>query len=91
MASNKTGIGNMQTKADLSLGKALLTILAAGFAGGAALIGAAKALGDKLEQKQVKDYEKREAQREADKDNIRRIMENSVVAEYDHDENTSER
>lgn len=91
MSSNKTGIGNIQKASDLSLGKALLGILAVGVAGGAALISGAKALGEKLEEKHVKDYEKREAQREADKDNVRRIMENSVEAEYSADSNTSER
>ena len=51
----------------------------------------AKALGEKLEQKQIRDYEKREAEREAGKENVRRIMENSVEAEYDSGENISER
>lgn len=81
----------MQVKTDIGLGRSLLKIIAFGVAGGAALIGGAKALGEKLEEKQVKDYEKLEAQREADKENVRRIMENSVEAEYDAAENTSER
>lgn len=91
MASNKTGISNAQVNADLHLGRVLLKIIAAGVAGGAALIGGAKVLGEKLEDKQVRDYEKLEAQREADKENVRRIMENSVEAEYDSGEHTSER
>lgn len=91
MASNKSRLTNTQAEADLSLGKALLRIIAFGVAGGAALIGGAKALGEKLEEKQVKDYEEREAGREADKENVRRIMENSVEAEYESAENTSER
>ena len=91
MASNKTGIENMQAGVAPSLGKALLKIMAFGVAGGAALIGGAKALGEKLEEKQVRDFEKLEAQREADRENIRRIMENAIEAEYDSEENTSER
>lgn len=91
MASNKAKIRNAQAAADLHLGRVLIKIVAVGFAGGVALIGSAKALGEKLEAKQVKDYEKREAEREAGKENVRRIMENSVEAEYDSDENTSER
>ncbi len=91
MASNKTGIDNIQAGIAPSLGKALLKIIAFGVAGGAALIGGAKALGDKLEEKQVRDYEKLEAQREADRENVRRIMENAVEAEYESSENTSER
>ena len=91
MASNKTGIGNLQANADLNLGKALIKIIAFGVAGGAALIGGAKALGEKLEEKQVKDFEKREAERKANREDVRRIMENSVEAEYESAENISER
>lgn len=91
MASNKTGIDNLQAGIAPGLGKALIKILAFGVAGGAALIGGAKALGEKLEEKQVKDYEKLETRREADRENVRRIMENAVEAEYESSENTSER
>lgn len=91
MASNKAKIGNMQAKADLSLGRALLKIIGFGVTGGIVLIGSAKAVGEKLEAKQIRDYEKREAEREAGKEDVRRIMENSVEAEYDSVEHTSER
>ena len=91
MASNKAKIRNTQAAADLHLGRVLIKIVAVGVAGGTVLIGSAKALGEKLEQRQVKAYEKREAEREANKENVRRIMKNSVEAEYDSDEHTSER
>ncbi|MBQ9273014.1 MAG: hypothetical protein IJ227_04775 [Mogibacterium sp.] len=76
MASNKSGIKNTTAKADLDLGKALLSIVAAGVAGGAVLIGAAKALGETLLELQNKESKKLEAQREADKEEVRRITEN---------------
>ena len=47
-----------------------------GVAGGALLVSGAKALGEAMLDKQVSDYEKLEAQREADKEEVRRIMEN---------------
>ena len=50
MSSNKAKIGNMQTEGGAGLVKALLKILAFGIAGGAALLGGAKAVGDKLEE-----------------------------------------
>ena len=49
MASNKAKIRNAQAAADLHLGRVLIKIVAVGFAGGVALIGSAKALGEKLE------------------------------------------
>ena len=91
MASNKAKIRNTQVAADLHLGRVLIKIVAFGVAGGAALIGGAKALGEKLEENQVKNYEKLEAEREAGKENVRRILQNSVEAEYDSDDNVSER
>ena len=91
MASNKAKIRNAQAGADLHLGRVLIKIVAVGFAGGVALIGSAKALGEKLEDKHVKDFEKCEAEREAAKEDVRRIMKNSVEAEYDSGENISER
>ena len=51
MSSNKTGIRNMSVQADTDLGKTLLAIMAVGFAGAAALIGSAKALGDYIEER----------------------------------------
>lgn len=76
MASNKTGIDNISTGACGGLGGTLLKIVAYGVAGGALLISGAKALGEALLDKQTADYEKLEAQREADKEEVRRIMEN---------------
>lgn len=76
MASNKTGIGNIGTGKVADLGGTLLKIVAYGVAGGALLVSGAKALGEALLDKQVSDYERLEAQREADKEEVRRIMEN---------------
>ncbi|MCQ2563825.1 MAG: hypothetical protein MJ128_04985 [Mogibacterium sp.] len=78
MASNKTGIGNIGTGKAGDLGSTLLKIVAYGVAGGALLVSGAKALGEALLDKQVSDYEKREARREADKEDVRRIMENEI-------------
>ena len=41
----------MSVQADTDLGKTLLKIMAVGFAGAAALIGSAKALGDYIEER----------------------------------------
>lgn len=76
MSSNKTGIDNINAGAGGGLGGTLLKIIAYGVAGGALLISGAKQLGEALLDKQVRDYEKLEAQREADKEEVRRIMEN---------------
>ena len=78
MASNKTGMTNPAGKSPGGLGGALLTIAAAGVAGGAALIAGAKFLGDALLEKQKSDYQKREEQREADREEVRRIMESET-------------
>ena len=78
MASNKTGIDNINAGAGGGLGGTLLKIMAYGVAGGALLVSGAKALGEALLDKQVSDYEKLEAQREADKEEVRRIMENEI-------------
>ena len=51
MSDNKTGIRNANVKADMDLSKTLLKMIAIGFAGGAALIGSAKAFGDFFEEK----------------------------------------
>ena len=78
MSSNKTGIDNINAGAGGGLGATLLKIVAYGVAGGALLISGAKQLGEALLDKQVRDYEKLEAQREADKEEVRRIMENEA-------------
>ena len=76
MASNKTGIDHISAGPGKNLGGTLIKIIAYGVAGGALLISGAKQLGDAILDKQVKDYEKLERQREADREEIRRIVEN---------------
>lgn len=75
MSTNKSEIDNISASARGGLGGTLLKIIAYGVAGGALLISGAKQLGEALLDKQVSDYEKLEAQREADKEEVRRIME----------------
>ena len=76
MASNKTGINNINAAADRNLGSTLLKIVAYGVAGGALLISGAKRFGEVLVEKQENDYKKLEEQRAADREEIRRIVEN---------------
>ena len=76
MSTNKSEIDNISASARGGLGGTLLKIIAYGVAGGALLISGAKQLGEALLDKQVSDYEKLEAQREADKEEVRRIMDN---------------
>ena len=76
MASNKTGIDNLNAGAGKNLGGTLLKIVAYGLAGGAHLISGAKQLGEALLDKQTSDYKKLEEQREADREEVRRIVEN---------------
>ena len=76
MASNKTGIDNINAGAAKGLGGVLLKIIAYGVAGGALLISGAKQLGEALLGKQASDQKKLEEQREADKEAVRRIVEN---------------
>ena len=76
MSTNKSEIDNLSASARGGLAGTLLKIIAYGVAGGALLISGAKQLGEALLDKQVSDYEKLEAQREADKEEVRRIMEN---------------
>ena len=73
MASNKTGMREAAGIGGSGLGSSLLKIVAIGFAGGAALIGGAKALGDALEGKQESDLKKFEERRAADREEVRRI------------------
>ena len=74
MASNKTGINNISAGPGKGLGGTLLKIIAYGVAGGALLISGAKQLGEALLDKQASDYKKLEEQREADKEEVRRIV-----------------
>ena len=55
MASNKTGIDNLNTGGGKDLGSTLLKIVAYGVAGGALLISGAKQLGEALLDKQGRD------------------------------------
>ena len=66
----------MNASTGKNLGGALLKIIAYGVAGGVLLISGAKQLGDALLDKQVNDYKKLEEQRAADREEIRRIVEN---------------
>ena len=61
-------------KAGLDLAGTLIKVVAIGVAGGAALIGGAMAVGEKLLDKQKADHEKLEAQREAYNEEVRRIV-----------------
>ena len=79
MASNKTGIDNLNAAPNKNLGGALLKIVAYGVAGGALLISGAKQLGDTLLEKQADDNKKIEEQRAADREEIRRIVENDLT------------
>ena len=82
MASNKTGMKNASGSSSSGLGGALLTIVAVGVAGGAALIGGAKVLGETLLKKQESDSKKAEALREADKEEARRIMKSETGEDF---------
>lgn len=81
MSSNKSGINNIKSGSGSGLAGALLGIVAAGVAGGALLVAGAKTLGEKLEQKQLRDYERLEKQREADREAVRRIAESESFEE----------
>lgn len=79
MASNKTGIDNLNANAGGGLGSTLIKIVAVGVAGGALLISGAKQLGEALLDKQASDQKKLEDQRAADREEIRRIVENDPI------------
>ncbi len=76
MASNKTGIDNLNASAGRGLGSTLIKIIAYGVAGGALLISGAKQIGEALLDKQASDNKKLEDQRAADREEVRRIVEN---------------
>ncbi len=76
MASNKTGLDNINAAPGGGLGGTLLKILAVGVAGGALLISGAKSLGDALLDKQASDQKALEKKREADREEVRRIVAN---------------
>ena len=83
MASNKTGMTEAGGMAGKGLGGALLKIVAIGFAGGAALIGGAKAFGEALESKQQSDHEKLEERRALDREEVRRITAAESATDYE--------
>jgi hypothetical protein len=76
MSSNKSGLRNAGSKPNAELGDALLSILAVGVVGGAALIGAAKKLGDHIVNKQAEDQDRKEAERDAQKEAVRQAAAN---------------
>ena len=81
MASKKTGIrkaaGKAARSSEAGLGGALLSIVAIGFTFGAALIGAAKALGEAIEEKQAYDLQRLEMEE------VRRIVEAESFADWE--------
>lgn len=76
MASNKTGIDNLNASAGKNLAGTLLKIVAYGVAGGALLISGAKQVGEALLDKQESDKKKLDDQCAADKEAVRRIVAN---------------
>ena len=76
MASKKASMDNVPAKSGGSLRGALLSIIAAGVAGGALLISGAKALGEFLEGETDRSSRRLEERREADKEEVRRITAN---------------
>ncbi len=76
MASNKTGINNINNGGGKGLAGTLIRVIAYGVAGGALLIGGAKQLGEMLLDKQESDQKLLEERRAADREEIRRIVEN---------------
>lgn len=79
MASNKTGIDNINAGPGKGLGGTLIKILAYGVAGGALLISGAKQIGEVLLDKQESDQKRLEEKRAADREEIRRIVENDPL------------
>lgn len=65
MASNKSNMRGPEASSGASLAGTLLRMLAVGVAGGIALIGGAKKLGEQIEKKQKEEYIKLEKEREA--------------------------
>lgn len=74
MASNKTGMTEVKEKPS-GLGETLITMIAAGLAGGTFVIAAAKYIGEKLLDYETGRYERLEKQRELDRQEVRRIAE----------------
>ena len=83
MASNKTGMRKAKASSGQGLGSELLSIVAVGFTLGAALIGAAVALGEAIEGIQADEPEKLEERRAADREEVRRISAAESGTDYD--------
>ena len=73
MASNKTGMSEPREQSGSGLGGVLFGLIAAGITGGAFLVGGAKLLGEKLLEIDENRFERLEMQREADKEEVKRI------------------
>ena len=73
MASNKTGMKKAAGKAAPGLGGTLIRIVGVGFAGGTVLIGVAKKVGEKIQDRQAVNSKKLEERRAADREEARLI------------------
>ncbi len=71
MASKKSSMKGPKSSSGPSLAGTLIKILAVGVAGGAALIGGAKKLGEEIEKQQTLEYIRLEQEREAQKEAAR--------------------
>lgn len=72
--AKKIGMTTPKDESGGSLTGILIGMVAAGFAASAILIGSAKRFGEKLEELEVEKYKRLERQREADKEEVLRIM-----------------
>ena len=89
MASNKSGMSGASNGSGGSLASTLLAVLAGGIAGGALLLAGSKALGDKLTDMQVEEYEKIERMREEARkfaNRIASIEDGSIFEDEDFDD-----
>ncbi|MBQ6622991.1 MAG: hypothetical protein IJH57_00080 [Mogibacterium sp.] len=77
--AKKIGMTTPKDESGGSLTGILIGMVAAGFAASAILIGSAKRFGEKLEELEVEKYKRLERQREADKEDVLRIMNAEAV------------
>lgn len=85
MASKKSSMKGPKSSSGPSLAGTLIKILAVGVAGGAALIGGAKKLGEEIEKQQTLEYIRMEQEREAQKEAARA----AAAADEDNIEETA--
>lgn len=87
MSSNKTGMTEPRTpkRNKKKLAGTMIYMLATGVAGGTVLVAGAKALGDRIEKRQVRRYKRIEDEREAQKEEVRRIMMNDPQETYEEE------